>query len=70
MMQIEMSDAARAALLSTTGQRQGAVPTSMDDFQERELRDLGLIGKGRGLTRKGTIVVQIERERDLEVTFG
>jgi hypothetical protein len=65
-----MSDKARAALLSTTGQRQGAVPTTMSADAAAELKDLGYIGRGNGLTRKGTIVIERERSADLDRMFG
>lgn len=51
-----MSQAARTALLSIGTNRQGATPaptTPVDALAELEW--LGLIGKGQGLTRKGTI---------------
>lgn len=51
-----ISEAAKAVLLSTGTSRQGAVPTHpMTDAVKTELVAEGLIGKGGGLTRRGTI---------------
>lgn len=51
-----MSQAARTALLSIGTNRQGATPSPATPANAlAELEWLGLIGKGQGLTRKGTI---------------
>lgn len=53
-----MSEQAASALIGATSRKQGQKVTA-DVGTEWELIDAGLIGKGGGLTRKGTI----ERER-------
>lgn len=49
--------------------RGGAKPTSMNDAQRAELIESGLIGRGGGLTRKGSILWQQLHEASLEL-FG
>lgn len=54
-----MTDAAKAALLSTGTNRQGSVPTHpMTEDVERELKAAGYLGRGNGLTRAGSIARQ------------
>lgn len=66
-----MSQAARTALINIGTQRQGATaaartaPAVIDELQR-----LGYIGKGHGLTRKGSIKRQILLEDTLNDLFG
>lgn len=63
---MDLSPAAQSALLSTGTNRQGAKPTHrMTEEVRLELQDLGLIGEGLGLTRKGTI----QRELHNDIPF-
>lgn len=66
-----MSDAARAALWSIGTNRQGATPapsTPTDALEE--LKAMGYLGKGWGLTRRGTIKRQLMVEDELNELFG
>lgn len=49
-----MSEVAKVALINAASNRQGAKVTA-DPVVVTELFDLGLVGIGDGLTRKGTI---------------
>lgn len=49
-----LTPAARSALIAAESRRQGAKVTA-DAVVVTELFDLGLVAKGDGLTRKGTI---------------
>jgi hypothetical protein len=53
----ELTEAAKSVLISTGTSRQGATPTHpMTAEVKAELEGLELIGRGGGLTRRGTIV--------------
>lgn len=66
---MQMSEAAEKALINVGTNRQGAV-VSAPMMVQWELENAGIIGRGTGLTRKGTI----ERERimnaELDRAFG
>lgn len=69
-----MGDAAKALLINAGTNRQGAtVPlprTNEEIVGLNELRKLGYVGKGDGLTRRGTIKRQILVEDTLNELFG
>lgn len=64
-----MSRKAIAALMNIGTTRQGAVAMGDQDTLA-ELHRLGYIGKGNGLTRKGSIKFQILDEELMEQSFG
>lgn len=51
-----MSEAARSVLINIGTHRQGATAPTFNQDALAELEYLGYIGKGQGLTRKGSIV--------------
>lgn len=61
-----MSDAAREALINIGTHRQGATAPILSQDALAELEYLGYIGKGQGLTRKGSIV----RERLVDAAMA
>lgn len=66
-----MSEAARAALWSIGTNRQGATPAPSTPAEVlAELKAMGYLGKGWGLTRRGTIKRQLMVEDDLNELFG
>ena len=66
-----LSAAAQEALLSCGTNRQGAKPAPRTPREAlEELRDLGFLGDGWGLTRRGTIKRQILSEDQLDALFG
>lgn len=50
-----MSEQAKSALINHITARQGSTVVGIDLQTEDELKDLGLVGPGAGLTRKGSI---------------
>lgn len=64
-----LTPAARSALLAAQSRRQGAKVTA-DPVVVTELFDLGLVAKGDGLTRKGTIAREKLQAQALEAAFG
>ena len=66
-----MSEAARAALWSIGTNRQGATPapTTPREILD-ELKAMGYLGKGWGLTRRGTIKRQLMVEDELDALFN
>lgn len=55
-----MSEKARAALINVGTNRQGATPPPATDAATlHELTALGILGRGNGLTRRGTIKRQL-----------
>jgi hypothetical protein len=67
MMQI--SQAAKDALINAGTNRQGARVQAPLDVKW-ELENLGLIGRGTGLTRKGTIARERAVNEALDKAFG
>lgn len=66
-----MSDAAVDALVDIGTCRQGAqVSGFTSDRVIQELRELGLIGDGNGLTRYGTITREILMANQMDAMFG
>lgn len=67
----DLDDRQKAALLSCGTNRQGATPapTTPQEVLD-ELKALGYLGKGWGLTRRGTIKRQILAEDQLDELFG
>lgn len=66
-----MSEAARAALWSIGTNRQGATPAPSTPAEVlAELKAMGYLGKGWGLTRRGTIKRQLMVEDELDALFG
>ena len=66
-----MTASARTALLNIGTRRQGAAIASSTPAEViEELQELGLIGKGLGLTRKGSIKREILLDEDLDARFG
>ena len=67
---MQMSEAAKKALMSAKSNRQGESVHGVDAWVLGELSRRGLVGAGGGLTRLGSI----ERERlesaDLDALFG
>ena len=69
MNKVKLSKAAEDALLAADSNRQGARVKA--DLQiEWELLDAELIGKGGGLTRRGTIARQRVLDTRLNEAFG
>lgn len=58
------------ALINANGSHQGAEVPVTTLAAEFELQDAGLIGKGNGLTRKGTIVRERLVNAALEAAFA
>lgn len=67
-----MSPAARAALINVGTNRQGAtIPMDTTPFEAaNELRIMGLIGPGGGLTRKGSGKRQLVMDDVMNEMFG
>lgn len=69
MSEMQLSEAAKRALLATPGWNQGARPVGTA-AELKELREEGMIGEGGGLTRKGSIWGErLKRLREQEL-FG
>lgn len=67
----QLTVAAQEALITAGTNRQGATISHITDRATvMELQLLGLIGEGRGLTRKGTIVRQRLMDAAMEMAFG
>lgn len=66
-----MSEKARTALINVGTNRQGATPPPTTDAATlHELATLKLIGRGNGLTRRGTIKRQLLVEDLMEGMFA
>lgn len=69
-MKVQLTEAATQALLSTDTNRQGATPRGrVTEDTLKELRLVGLLGRGGGLTRRGTIVRQRLLDARLDAAF-
>ena len=69
-MAVKLTEAATQALLSVDTLRQGATPRghlTEDTFEELKLA--GLLGKGGGLTRRGTVARQRLVDTLLDAAF-
>ena len=66
---MNMSAAAKSARLSASSNHPGAVPSTMNEAQRRELRDLKLIGANDGLTRRGGIARESAMTEALDGAF-
>jgi len=65
-----MSEQAKSALINHLTSRQGSTVTGIDLATEDELRDLGLVGPGAGLTRKGSIARERVMRAAEDAAFG
>lgn len=66
-----MTAAARAALINIGTNRQGATPPPSTPVEVlHELTKLGILGRGNGLTRRGTIKRQQLMDDVMNETFG
>jgi hypothetical protein len=66
-----MSDAAMCALIDVGTCRQGAqVSAFVPQRVIQELRELGMIGEGNGLTRSGTITRELLVTNQMDALFG
>ena len=69
-MKVQLTEDARQALLSTDTNRQGATPRGrVAEDTLKELKLAGLLGRGGGLTRRGTIVRQRLMDARLDAAF-
>lgn len=65
-----MTASARTALINIGTRRQGSTLSAADRTALDELQSLGLVGKGGGLTRKGSIKREALYDALLEERFS